>query len=241
MSIPSDHPYRKHSANARRVGKGLTQAERAHKSAIGGGDAVAIDFAARVHHMTVGLLAEGLLRKTIADPAGFNDRERKLLGQERSQLERWKTAVELSFRRQYVVPIHLTVDASSTSPAIASQYNNVLGLLDVDLAEIIEDRNKIAHGQWAWLLNSKETRFKAPAPPPLNYRAIEVRSKLVREIDALIRDLVVSEPTFARDYKVRYDRTQSLKADLDGSDYSDLVTQLKNNRRKLQRLGETPR
>lgn len=84
MRVPADHPYRKHSENARLVLKGLTQAERAHKAAIRSGQQVAIDFASRIHYMTVGLLAEALLRKLVADPSGFNDRERLLLAQERS-------------------------------------------------------------------------------------------------------------------------------------------------------------
>lgn len=231
MTVPPAHPYRKHSQNARLVTKGLTQAERSHKAAIRSGQAVAIDFAARIHHMTVGILAEALLRKTIADPAGFNDRERKLLTQERSQLDRWKRAVDLAFRRQYGIQVHREIDTQSAGSVIAGQYNGILDLLDADLAEIIEDRNKIAHGQWGWLLNSRETAFTGAAPPALNYRAIAVRSELVREIEAVIRDLVVSEPTFARDYQSRYAQIQHLRAQLAGPDYPDLVDQLRRRHR----------
>ena len=133
MSVPPTHPYRKLTENARLVAKGLVQAERSHKAAIRSGQVVAIDFAARVHHMTVGLLAECLLRTTIADPAGFNDRERKLLSQERSQLDRWKRAVDLAFRRQYGIPLHLDIDAVSAGPLLASQHADVQDLLDNDL------------------------------------------------------------------------------------------------------------
>lgn len=231
MAVPAGHPYRKHSDNARLVLRGLTQAERAHKVAIGGGQQVAIDFAARVHYMTVGLLAESLLRKLIADPAGFNTRERSLLGQERSQLSRWKRAVELAFRRHYSVPIHREIDASSVTAVVTSQFSALINLLEGDLAEIIEDRNKIAHGQWAWILNNKETAFTGPALPLLNYRQIEARSKIVREIAELIEDLIVSEPTFARDYNQRFHRVQHLRTTLPGADYPQLVQQLKARRR----------
>jgi hypothetical protein len=232
MSLPPDHPYRKHAANLRVLARGLTQAERAHKAAIGSGSEVAIDFHARVHYMTVGLLAEASLRKTIADPGGFNERERDLLAEERSQLDRWKTAVELAFRRHYAVPIHRGLDSSTVTDAAAGQYAAIIDLLRRDLAEIIEDRNKIAHGQWAWLLNSKEKSFKHAAPPPLNYRAIEARSKLVTELAALIRDLVVSEPTFDRDYAKHYQAIQSWRSRLAGLDYADLVKDLRARRRR---------
>ncbi len=231
MPLPSTHPYRKFTENARRVAKGLTQAELAHKAAIRSGQAVAVDFAARIHQMTVGLLAESLLRKTIADPAGFNDRERKLLAQERSQLDRWTQSVDLAFRRQYSVPLHLEIDAATAGSVVASQHDDILQLLRTDLAGIIEDRNKMAHGQWAWLLNSRETDFTGPAPHPLNYRAIEVRGQIVREIDAIIRDLVISETTFARDYQRRYAAIQQLRGRLLGGDYPQLVNQLRERHR----------
>jgi hypothetical protein len=224
--------YRRHSENARALVKGLTQAERAHKAAIGSGNALALDFAARVHHMTVGLMAETLLRKIVSDPAGFNDRERRLLGQQRNQLDRWKTAVDLAFRRHYAVPVHLDIDASSAGPVVAAQHATLIALLENDLAEIIEDRNELAHGQWSWVLNSKETRFVGAAPAPMNYRAIEVRGKLVREIEALIQDLVVSEPTFARDYPRRFAAIQALRNNLAGPDYPQLVRQIAARRRR---------
>ena len=232
MKLPKTHPYRRHAANARAVLRGLTQAERSHKEAIRSGSKVAIDFAARVHHMMVGLLAEALLRKIAADPAGFNDRERVLLAQERGQLDRWKRAVELAVRRHYAIPIHLDIDHCSTEATVAEQFSTLVALLDEDLAEIIEDRNNIAHGQWAWRLNSKETTFVGPAPVPLNYRAIEVRSKIVRELEEVINDLVDSEATFVRDFQRHYSTIQALKARLDGSDYDALVRQLKARRAK---------
>ncbi len=231
MTLSPKDAYRRHSDNARALVKGLKQAERVHKVAIGSGNARAIDFAARIHHMTVGMMAEALLRKIISDPDGFNDRERRLLSQQRTQLDRWKNTVDLAFRRHYSVPIHLDVDETSAGHVVTAQHTMLLTLLENDLAEIIEDRNELTHGQWAWVLNSKETAFKNAAPAPLNYRAIEVRGKLVREIEALIRDLVISEPTFARDHPQHLAAIQVLRADLAGSDYPQLVKEIAARRR----------
>jgi hypothetical protein len=229
--VPSHHPYRKRSDNARAVAKGLTQAERIHKAAIAGGQTGAIEFAARVHYLTVGMLAETLLRKTIDDPSGFNDRERGLLRQERRQIGRWVRAVDLGFRRQYSVPVHLAVDVNSTNATVANRHHTLIDLLERDLVEIIEDRNKLAHGQWAWLLNSSETSFVGSAPRPLNYRQIEVRGDLVVQIAALVRDLSISEPTFERDFAAKYAVATDLRSRLPGLDYADLVSQLRARRR----------
>jgi len=83
--LPAGHPFRRHSENLRAVKAGRKQAERAHKSAIRRADAAAIGFTARIHQLLIGLLAEAQLRVIVNDPDGFNDKERRLLMQERSQ------------------------------------------------------------------------------------------------------------------------------------------------------------
>lgn len=145
---PAGHPFRKHSANLRAVSAGLTQAERAQKAAIRRGDDPGTDFAARMHQLMVGLLAEAHLRKIVSDPDGFNAKEQKLLSQERSQLNRWLRAVELAFRRHYAIPIHLDITVSTTASGVPSQYAKINSLLRNDLDTVIQDRNKLAHGQW---------------------------------------------------------------------------------------------
>jgi hypothetical protein len=209
----------------------MTQLERVHKEAIRRGNEAAIDAVARCHYMLVGLVAEAALRKILSDPAGFNDRERFLLGQERGQLARWKRAVEFAFRRHFVVPIHQDVDQFTTSAAAAAQYSTLIRLLDNDLAEVIEDRNKIAHAQWAWTLNNAETAFTGRAPPPLNYLQISRRAKLILNIAAAINDLVVSEPTFQRDFNEHYENVLSCQEGLAGMDYPAFTAELRARRR----------
>ena len=231
--LPRSHPYRKHSENFRAVSAGLTQAERFHKEAIRRGDDPATEFAARVHHMMVGLMAEAALRKISTDPAGFNARERTLLGQERSQISRWKRAVEFAFRRHHAIPIHLEVDATTTNAAVAVQFATITSLLENDLAEVIEDRNKIAHAQWVWLLNNTETAFTGRAAPPLNYKAIDRRARMITNIAHVINDLVVSERTFQRDFQQHYNAILNLQQDLAGSDFPAFVAELRRSRRPI--------
>ena len=96
----------------------------------------------------VGLLAEAHLRKIVSDPDGFNVKEQKLLSQESGQLDRWLRAVELAFRRHYAVPIHLEITVSTTAAGVPSQHAKLNSLLRNDLGAVIQDRNKLAHGQW---------------------------------------------------------------------------------------------
>jgi hypothetical protein len=225
--LPEHHPFRRHAQNLREVLVGLTQIERFHKDAIRGGQSATIRTAARLHALVVGFVAEARLRKIVSDPDGFNDRERKLIAQAYSQVDRWERAVELGFRRHYAVPMHLEIDEASTSVTIESQYRTLIELLDKQLRPIIEDRNKTAHAQWLWHLNSRETAFVGNAPPVLNYRAIQRRSELIDYLSRIIHALAVSEPTFQRDFADTYATILTLMQDIDGSDYPDLVQQLR--------------
>jgi len=230
-SLPADHPFRRHSENLRAVKAGLTQAERGHKDAIRRGDAAATDFTGRVHQLMIGLLAEAQLRKIISDPDGFNAKEQQLLGQERSQLDRWQRSVEFALRRHYAVPLHLEIDDANTAAGVTAQYNTIADILKNDLEPIIGDRNKLAHAQWAWLLNSKESAFIGPAPTPLNYLASKWRGDMIAAIADLVHALVVSEPTFQRDYARIYSQIAAIQADINGTGYPDFVVALQSRRR----------
>ena len=228
-----DHPFRKHSENLRAVKAGLTQAERAHKDAIRRGDAAATNFTGRIHQFMIGLLAEAQLRKIINDPDGFNSKEQHLLGQERSQLGRWQRSVEFAVRRHYAVPLHLEIDDANTATGVTAQYTTIADILKNDLEPIIGDRNKLAHAQWTWILNSKESAFTGPAPAPFNYLASKRRGDMIARIADLVYALVVSEPTFQRDYSRIYSQIATIQADINGTDYPDFVVKLRSRRRVL--------
>jgi hypothetical protein len=230
FKLPPSHPYRQHADNYRAISRGLTQAERLHKAAIRKGDLAATDLASRVHYLLVGIVAENALRKIAHDPAGFNDKERTLISRERNQLGQWTRAVELAFRRHYSVPIHLEIDDTTTTRQMKARYDTIISLLEDDLAEIIEDRNDVAHGQWARRMNAKG-QFTGPAPAPLNYLQIARRAQIIKHIAAVITDLVVSEPTFQRDFSTLYQEIVSLKGKLAGSDYTRYAQQVQATRR----------
>jgi hypothetical protein len=235
--LPPDHDFRKHTDNLHAVKAGVTQAERAHKDAIRRGDLAATDFAARMHQLMIGLLAEAELRQIVSDPSGFNDKERRLIHSERSKEAQWKRAVELAVRRHYSVPIHLEISDINTAIDVSVQYSNVIDLLEHDLSQVIGDRNKLAHAQWKWHLNNKETSFLGDtAPLPLNYLASRRAGQVIVLIGRLIHALAVSEPTFQRDYSRIYSEISAIRLRGAGSDYGDFVQQLRSRRSKA-RLG----
>lgn len=65
----------------------------------------------------------------------------------------------------------------------------------------------------------------------MNYRAIEHRSKAIGGIVALVTDLVVSEPTFQRDYQAHFEEIVRHRKRFDGTDYPQLTAQLRARKR----------
>jgi hypothetical protein len=180
----------------------------------------------------VGMLAEAQLRQIVSDPSGFNDKERGMIRAEKSKEQQWKRAVELAIRRHYSVPIHLEITDANTAVGVGTQYASLIDLLENDLSAVIGDRNKLAHAQWKWHLNSKETSFLAsPAPSPFNYLASRRIGEIITLIGRLVYTLAVSEPTFQRDYSRIYSEISALKVGITGSDYSDFVKNLRSRRR----------
>ena len=89
-----------------------------------------------------------------------------------------------------------------------------------------------------WHLNSKETTFVDRAPAPLNYRSLQTRSSIISKIAELVHILVVSEPTFQRDYSAEYSAILGLEPLLDGHDHADYVRKLRA--RKINIRGTAP-
>ncbi|WP_370962719.1 hypothetical protein [Amycolatopsis sp. cg9] len=228
---PRSAEYTKHSENLSAVRKGLTQIERAHKEAIRGGSEDQVLVLQRLHLLTNGILAEAALRKLIVDPTGFNDRERQLIWRSRSQIDRWLEAVELAARRHYRVLTHEPIDNGTIGATDFSRYVEIRGLLTDELAPVIEDRNKLAHGQWVWQLKSREeNKFKEPqAPPPPNFRTLYSQSRLLLTIADVVRLFATSEPAFDRDYDTLIKKFSTAKATLDGSDYAAFVLMLRSS------------
>jgi hypothetical protein len=230
--LPLDHPFRKHAQNLAALKKGLIQAERLHKDSIRHGDQEAVSFAARMHMFTLGLLAEARLRVLLWDPDGFNEREREIIMRLRSQGEQWKAAVEYSFRRHYAIPIHLSLDELTLGTLGSHQIESIIDLLDGELATLIQDRNRTAHAQWRWHLNYKETTLTGPAPTPLDYLAIHRRGQLIECVGTIIHVLVVSEPTFQRDFGDTFGKIDALRLQLAGrygESYSDYASRLRRS------------
>lgn len=209
----------------------LKQIERVHKTAIRDRDEPSELALRRVHTLLLGVYAESRLRKIIDDPTGFDDQERRAIWLKQSQDQRWVETVERAARRHYHVAAEPLLDHLPDIPA--QRISDVTRLLRTELAPIITDRNRLAHGQWVWQLKSRsEDTFVAnQSTYDFNYVALRARYDLLDYIGRLVNVLCVSEPTFDRDFDVLMHKIRIASGNLDGSTYSSFADQLRRSKK----------
>lgn len=231
-SYPSSQAFSKHTDNFRAIVTALTQVERVHKRAIRESDEPTEKAMRVVHTLALGVYAEARLRKILEDPTGFNDRERQLIWLERSQDKRWLAAVDSAARRHYKVMSHQNLTEVIPAQAL-DRINAVSALLRDDLAPVITDRNRLAHGQWIHQLKSRSENvfIDNPRTYDYNYVALHARKQLLDFVARTVNVLAVSEPTFDRDFGDLMGKIDRAKAGLGGDRYAQFASQLRRTRR----------
>ena len=108
-------------------------------------------------------------------------------------------------------------------------------MLVSDLSSIIELRNKLAHGQWVYPLNHDGDDVAQEQMDALrveNLLFLQFKKKLLESLSAIIHDLVVSKPTFERDFDNHFRMIVETRRNLQNRDYE---TWAEGMRQKHQR------
>jgi len=175
---------------------------RSLRAAISQSDEATVSSFMRLYALLLGAWAECRLRKLMYEPQGFDDSERDTISAEGTQLTQWQKAVEVAFRRQYKVS-KAPLSAGVLPHSAYARYATLSSMLINDLGSIIELRNKLAHGQWIYPLNNDGDDVAQEQMDSLrveNLLSLQFKKTLLESLSAVIHDLVVSKPTFERDF-----------------------------------------
>ena len=150
---PSDSKlYKYHVTNLKAIQIALDQTSRLTRPAIGSGDVKTCNSLIRLFAFLIGAWAECRLMKLIYEPNSFDKADRKKIQSKKARIDQWHLAVELAFRKQYEVPKAKLSEHTLSFTAFA-RFRAIEDILDADLRQIVEVRNKLAHGQWIYPLN----------------------------------------------------------------------------------------
>ena len=199
---PAKKLYQFHVANLQEIDRAMDKIARVLRMAISQNDKITTSAFMRLYALLLGAWAECRLQKLVYEPQGFDDTERNTIRTESTQLKQWQKAVEIAFRRQYKIP-KAVLSAGVLSHSAYSRYKTLSDMLTNDLGAIIELRNKLAHGQWVYPLNNEGNdvaQEKMDALRVENLLSLQFKKTLLETLSSAIHDLVVSKPTFERDF-----------------------------------------
>jgi hypothetical protein len=219
---PPEVLYRFHVENFRAVDRSLGQVGRLLRKSVSEGDGRTESVLVRLYALLLGAWAECRLRKLLYERQGYKDVERDAIVTKDTLLDQWVTTVELAFRRHYSV-VRAPLSEATLPHSAHARYRALLELLDQDLRPIIELRNRLAHGQWMYLLNNDNTDVSPTymtAVKRENPLSLQFKKSLMGYVSNVIHDLVVSKPAFERDFDLHYRHIEETRRNLHTRDYS---------------------
>ena len=226
---PREKLYSFHVKNLRVIDRAILRVGLACRRAISRGDEQSVASFTPVYALLLGAWAECRLRKLIYEPSGFDQAERQAILCKPSQLERWQLALELAFRKQYEIP-RASLTADTLEHSAYSRYTELGDLLATNLRLVIELRNKLAHGQWAYPLNNAGDDVAHEHMKALraeNLLSLQYKKTLLGHLAEAINDLVVSRPAFERDFDAHFRGIVASRRDLVNRDYEWYVESMR--------------
>jgi len=229
--------YTYHVENLRELEKALANVGRLAKDEIAKRDSQnSLRSLLRLYTFLIGAWAECRLKKLLHEEYGFSAAERRAIESAKSQHKMWSKAVEHAFRKHYNIP-HGDLNRSSLGDIKAAYFDELLASLNNELRILIEIRNKLAHGQWRFPLNSSGTNIQIEKEQLIsreNLLTLKIKSKLIGKIADAVHDLVVSPSTFERDFDNHFSRLSQARMDLTRRSYEKYRDKLINAREKAR-------
>jgi hypothetical protein len=237
----TDEIFRFHVANLRVVKRAVSGIERPIKLAIREGDQAREEVLTKLYMLLVAAKLECRLLKLLYEPYGFNDAQRAKILRKDSQLDRWLAAVDVGFKFQYKVR---RVTSATVGFAAATQRTELRRLIQKELRPLIELRNKLAHGQWAYTLNNSGTdvaNAQMKMMKTLNFTNIRLRAALADYLCDAIHELVVAHDVSKRNFDQHYNRVLEIQRNLDVQDHNKWSAKLQARHIQAKKTQRTAR
>lgn len=233
MSASREDLYKAYVKNLRAIEIAFERIMRELNGSLARSDEKTSDALMKTTMLLLGAWAEIRLRKLVYEPSAFSQHERETISAATSQIESWRKAIELGFRKRYTLP---KADLNVSLPITArSRYRTLLIILEDELKPIIEVRNKLAHGQWSRTLNSANDDFSQEMMARIsreNALTVKFKKRLLNYLAQLIHDLVAGNDAFERDFDLHFANLEQARRDIAKRPYLSWLTSM---REKFQR------
>jgi hypothetical protein len=182
--------------------------------------------------------AEIRILKIVYEKHAYTNSEKTRILSAGNEKERWVTALKISFSKAYKIP-EKNIDNIATPFTNRICYVMLLKLINEDLLNSHQLRNRIAHGQWLFAFNEDLTNFQDDLTAKLrqeNIVQLQLKYKMFISIGQIINDLAVSRPAFERDFNRHYRKVEGQKINFHKRTFEDYKRMMISKRQKyLQR------
>jgi len=227
-----------HVKNLRAIDDAKDQVSGLLRQAIKTDDKRTRDVLVRLLALLLAAWAECRLRKLLYEHEHFSAQDRTKITGAGSQLQQWEMAVEVAFRKHYNRP-HGPLDSPNFPRSAFTQYTDINRMLDTDLRAVILLRNRLSHGQWIYTLNEAGTEVDTRLMRVLRTETIlslQAKTNLLLHLANIIQELVVSPPTFQRNFDHYYRSIEENRLRLSNTrdEYQRYVTMMKDRHQRGQ-------
>jgi hypothetical protein len=215
--------YKYHVENLRSLEIAISNTSISARKAIADKNLPAIESFTRLYAFLLGAWAETRLHKLLNENGAFTDQDKEKVFSQRSQLNQWHKTVEVSYRKYFNIP-RAPLSLQSLPHTAFHRLNSITSILDDDLKSIIEVRNKLAHGQWVYPLNSTCTDLQPDKYSLINNEnllSLQFKKSLITTLANIVHDLAVSLPTFERDFDNHFGNIVTTRNNLRNRSYDD--------------------
>jgi len=232
--------YRFHTANLREIEGAMRHVARDLHRSMAQSQRRTVSAYRRLSALLLGTWAECRLQKLLYEPgaSGFSEIDRASIREAQSQYDRWLHTIELAFRKQYNISSGLLQPPQLPHTAYY-RYKAIIDMLSAHLRPVIELRNKLAHGQWIYTLTNDElgvSECEMRAVKHENSLTLKLKHNLLRHLVDVIHDLVVSKPTFTRDFDGHFRALESASIDLRKRSFEKYEKQMRDRYIRGQKL-----
>lgn len=235
--------YSYHVANLQELNTALSNVARLARSAIASGDPQkSLRTLLRTYSFLIGAWAECRLQKLLHEEFGFSDSERAEIHAKNTQLEQWKHTIDLAFRKHHGIS-NAPLDERVLGVAHDARRKALHKVLDQELRIIIEIRNKLAHGQWIYPLNSDGTGVESSKYQDINQenlQTLQFKISLIGHMADMVHDLVVSPTTFERDFETHFRKLYQVRTNMRTKSYAKYEAALVKSRQQARVARRTP-
>lgn len=227
--------YKQHCENLRMIEKAIKSVQRTLREYISRDEETNVDVYTKILSHLINSWAEARVLKLVYENNAFLDSEKIRIIGCGSLKEKWQTALNVAFCKAYKISNVNKINIATIPYTPRIRYKALLEIINKDLLESYELRNRIAHGQWKYAFNNDLLGLNARLTKKLrreNIVKLQLKLRMFKSLAQIIQDLAVSRPTFERDFDNNFRKIEEQKRNFHNRSYQDYKEKMISKRNR---------